>query len=80
MSQLYSACPKVYTENMDNQKVKELEEKIDKIYVSVEKTRKYFMWTMIITLVVLVLPVIGLAIALPSFMSNYVDQIQLLSQ
>jgi type IV secretory pathway component VirB8 len=65
---------------MDNQKVKELEEKIDKIYVSVEKTRKYFMWTMIITLVVLVLPVIGLAIALPSFMSNYVDQIQLLSQ
>ena len=54
------------------QKLIELEEKIDKIYVSVEKTRKYFLWTGIITILVIVLPLIGLMFALPSFMQNYV--------
>lgn len=52
-------------------KVFELEKKIDEIYVSVEKTRKYFFWTMIVTLVVLVLPLLGLLFVVPSFLSNY---------
>jgi hypothetical protein len=61
------------------QKVLDLEAKIDAIYVSVEKTRKYFFWTMIITVAVVVLPLIGLFFAIPSFMKNYVDPIQSLS-
>ena len=55
-------------------------QKIDKIYASVEKTRKYFFWTMIITIAVIVLPIIGLFFAIPSFMSNYVNPLQTLSQ
>ncbi|MDB5237586.1 MAG: seg [Parcubacteria group bacterium] len=53
-----------------------LEEKIDKIYTSVEKTRKYFLWTMITSVVLFVVPLIGIAFALPSFMTNYVGSLQ----
>lgn len=53
-----------------------LEFKIDAIYVSVEKTRKYFLWTMAATIVAFVLPLIGLIFALPSFFNNYIGGIQ----
>lgn len=62
-------------ENFDK-KLIELEEKINKIYISVEKTRKYFLWTAIITTAVIVLPLIGLIFVLPSFMTNYVGSLQ----
>ena len=51
--------------------VKKNEEMVEKIYISTEKTRKYIFWTMMITVVFFVLPIIGLAIAIPSFMSTY---------
>ena len=57
-------------------KLLELEEKVNKIYISVEKTRKYFLWTTIITIVVIVLPLLVLAFVLPSFVSNYVGNLQ----
>jgi hypothetical protein len=47
-----------------------LSEKIDAVYISVEKTRKYFLATIIVSLVAIVLPLIGLAFALPAFISN----------
>ena len=56
-----------------NRKIDALEAKIDAIFVSVEKTPKYFFWTMVITVAVLVVPMIGLMFAIPAFMSNYVD-------
>jgi len=59
-----------------NKKLIELEEKINRIYISVEKTRKYFFWTMIITVAVVVLPLLGLMFVLPSFMQNYVGSLQ----
>jgi hypothetical protein len=46
-------------------------ELIEKIYVSVEKTRKYYLWTMWGTIIVFVLPLIAMAFALPYFMSTY---------
>jgi len=58
--------------------LKELNRKIDEVYISVEKTRKYFLWTMIITLALFVLPLIGLMFMIPSFLSNYTDTIQTL--
>ena len=63
-----------------NQKLDELNKKIDDVYISVEKTRKYYKWTMIITVELYVVPLIGLLFAIPSFMSNYVGNIQSLSQ
>jgi len=48
-----------------------LEEKIDKIFVSVEKTRKYFLWIFWITIAMVVLPMIGLIFAIPAFISTY---------
>ena len=56
----------------------ELEKKIDAIYISVEKTRKYLLWTFIATVVVFVLPLIGLAFVVPSFLDNYTNTINTL--
>jgi len=57
-----------------------LEDKIDLIYISVEKTRKYFLTTAIITVLAIVVPMIGLVFAIPTFLNNYVGQIDALSQ
>ena len=56
-------------------KLTEQEEKINKIYISVEKTRKYFKWTMIVTIAIVVIPAILFAFVLPSFMTNYVGSL-----
>ena len=52
------------------QRLVQMEEKVDKIYVSVEKTRRYFMWTLIISIAVIVLPLIGLLITIPMYLNN----------
>lgn len=52
------------------QKLAEQEKKIDAIYTSVEKLRKYFLWTLIITGVTFVLPLIAIAVILPWFIST----------
>ncbi|MFA5871634.1 MAG: hypothetical protein WC858_02820 [Parcubacteria group bacterium] len=44
--------------------------RIEQIYVSVEKTRKYFMWTLIATIVMFVLPLIALAFVIPFFLKS----------
>jgi len=54
---------------MENEILKKLEEsdqKIDEIYKSVEKTRKYFLWMLIITLAVFILPLVALLFIVPS--------------
>jgi uncharacterized membrane protein (DUF485 family) len=51
-------------------KLQEQDEKITAIYKSVEKTRKYFLWTLIITLVLFFLPLIGLIFAIPAFLNT----------
>jgi hypothetical protein len=48
-----------------------LEAKLDAIYKSTEQTRKYFQWTLIVTVALVVLPAIGLMFAIPSFLSTY---------
>lgn len=61
---------------MDQELIKKIEEqglKIDAIYQSVEKTRKYFLIVAWITVATVVLPLIILAFVLPSFISTYVD-------
>ena len=56
-------------------KLDEQQVKIDAIYVSVEKTRKYFLIIMWITLITFILPAIVMAIFAPSFMGTYVNQL-----
>jgi hypothetical protein len=48
-----------------------LDRKLDAVYVSTEKTRKYFLTTTILTLVAFALPLIGLVFAIPAFLSAY---------
>ena len=52
------------------------DESLQKIYVSVEKTRKYFRWTLIISVVVIILPLLGLAAIIPKFLSTYTSSFQ----
>ena len=46
------------------------QELLEKIYNSVEKTRRYFLWTFIVSLVVIIIPFIILMFMLPSFINN----------
>ncbi|TSC85835.1 MAG: Uncharacterized protein G01um10148_743 [Parcubacteria group bacterium Gr01-1014_8] len=64
----------------DTVRLDALEKKIDAIYVSVEKTRKYLLVTAVVTLALIVLPALGLVFAIPSFMSTYgsmMDELQI---
>ena len=54
-----------------SQRLDEQDRKLDAIYASAERTRKYLLWTLIITVAVIILPLIGLAFAIPSFLSIY---------
>lgn len=46
------------------------EELLQKVYFSTEKIRRYFMWTLYITIALFVLPLIGLFFAIPTFLST----------
>jgi polyferredoxin len=61
---------------MDNeikQALEQMSEKIDKVYDSAEKTRKYFLWTLIISVLVVVLPLLGFVLVIPSLFSMVPD-------
>jgi hypothetical protein len=63
-----------------NTRLTALETKIDAVFASVEKTRKYFLTSVIITVAMVVLPIIGLIVVIPSFLSSYTTNIDSLSQ
>ena len=48
----------------------EIEKKVDMLFSSVEKTRKYFLWTLIITAIVIILPLIALVFVIPQFLNT----------
>lgn len=52
-------------------KIDEQSLKIDAIYKSVEKTRKYFLTIIWITIIAVVLPIFGLLFAIPKFIDLY---------
>ncbi len=47
------------------------DEALRAIYVSTEKTRKYFLWLLIGSAAMFLLPLLGLLAAIPSFLSVY---------
>ncbi len=54
-------------------KIEEQSKKIDEIYVSVEKTRKYFLIIIVVSVIGFLLPLIGMMFVIPSFLSSYTD-------
>jgi len=53
------------------QRLTKQEELLEKIYLSTEKTRRYFLWTLIASLVIFVLPFVGLLFIIPQFLDLY---------
>ena len=50
--------------------------RLDAIYESVEKTRKYFMVSMIVSIAMVVIPLIAAVILIPMFLDSYLGQFQ----
>jgi len=50
-------------------------ELLEQIYTSVERTRKMFLWTTIITIITFVLPLLGLIFAIPFILNTYLSPI-----
>ncbi len=55
--------------------LKENQEILKATYKSAEKTRKYFLYSAIITVLMFILPLIGLIIAIPIFMKTYMESL-----
>ncbi len=49
----------------------EILKKLEELEKKVEQMRKYFLWTLIITAVVIILPIIVMLFIIPSFLSSY---------
>lgn len=60
-------------------KLQEMDQKLDKIYKSAEATRNYFKWTLIVSIIVIVLPLIGLIFVIPQFLSGLGSTTELLN-
>jgi len=58
--------------------LKENQKLIKQTYQSVEKTRKYFLYTAIVTILMFVLPLIGLIVVIPIFMNTYFKSLETL--
>ena len=50
--------------------------KIDALYISVEKTRKYFLITMWVTVLAIILPILGVLVIGPSFVNSYTQMLE----
>ncbi len=53
------------------QRLAALEQKIDSTFQSAEKTRKYMLWTLIGSIIVFVVPLIGLLFVIPQFLKSF---------
>ena len=52
-------------------KIEAQDKKLEEIYRSVEAIKKYFLWTLIVTAALIILPIIGLLFVIPKFLSIY---------
>ena len=55
---------------MENEQLNRIEQKLDAVYVSSEKTRKYLLTMVIITVVTVALPILLAIILVPMIMSS----------
>lgn len=54
-----------------NAQIEALEKKIDELLRSINSIKRIFFWILIISVVMFVLPLIGLLFAIPQFLSIY---------
>lgn len=69
----FSLAKRVYLAYMDTEistDLKRLSEKLDTVYLSVEKTRKYMLWSLIMQVAVVLLPLVVLMLAVPFILSG----------
>ncbi len=52
-------------------KIQKQEEKLEEIYISVEKTRKYLLFTLISTLIIFIIPLIMIIFIVPRIIGFY---------
>ena len=52
-------------------KLEEISAKADRAYHSAEAARKYLFWSGIISVALILLPIIGIAVAIPQFIGPY---------
>jgi len=52
-------------------KIEAQDKKLEEIYRSVEKTRKYFLLILIISVALIIIPLIGLIFVIPQFLNIY---------
>jgi polyferredoxin len=57
-------------EQQNSQSQQSLEQKIDKLQRSIDSLNKMFKWTLIITVFLFVVPLIGLLLVIPQFIST----------
>ena len=58
---------------MENEILKRIEDQgkqLEEVFISVEKTRKYFLWTLIISAAFIILPIAGLIFVIPQFLNT----------
>lgn len=60
-----------------SEEIARLEDKIDAVYASVEKVRKYLLTTLIITVVTIVLPIIIAIFMIPMALSTFGSMYQI---
>ena len=63
-------------ENELLEKMKKHDAKLDAVLMSVEKTRKYFLVVTWVTIILIVVPLIGLAFAIPAFLNSYLGALK----
>jgi hypothetical protein len=54
-------------------KVEELEGRVNKLQRSVDRLNKIILWTFIISAILVILPLIGLMVVIPQFLSMYTN-------
>lgn len=53
-----------------NQRLTNLEAKIEKVWHSVEQTRKMYLWSLIIGAALFILPLIGIGLVIPQYLQS----------
>lgn len=56
---------------MNEEQIKNLESKIDALQADVKKMKNYFLWTFWVTIILFVLPLVGLVFAVPTMLSTF---------
>ena len=54
-----------------DQKLDTMGKKLDDVKKSVDKIKKIFLWTLIISIILFVVPLVGLVFAIPKFLGIY---------